>query len=440
MTPGEPDLDAASAATPAPPPPSSSLRALRYRDFRYIWIGQLVSIIGSQMQVVAINWHVWLLTHSSLALGGVGLVRVIPIVACSLVGGAAADVFDRRRLMVVTQLVMMACAVGLAITTFTGHASLWSIYLLSAISAAALAFDSPARQAFLPMLVPAEDFTNAVSLYQVVFQFALISGPAISGQVLAHYSPAVVYTINGFSFSSVIGALLLIRTSGRPSEPEERAAKIDIRSIREGLSFVRRTPIIVQTMTLDFIATFFASATTLLPIFADKILAVGARGLGLLQAAPAVGSLATGVVMARIHDLRKQGPTVIAAIAFYGASTIAFGLSRSFTLSMIMLAIVGASDTVSTVLRQTIRQMVTPNYLRGRMTSVNMIFFMGGPQLGEFEAGTLARFVGAPFSVALGGVGCLVAIAIAGVGAKSLMAYDTHVQAGLVAQPDPASD
>ncbi|HYL99675.1 MAG TPA: MFS transporter, partial [Blastocatellia bacterium] len=412
--------------------------ALHYRDYRLLWIGQLFSVTGSQMQVVAINWHVWLLTKSALALGGVGLVRVIPIVACSLIGGAVADVFDRKRLMMITQAVMLLSATLLAIWTRTGLHSVWPIYVLTGIGSAAVAFDAPARQALIPMLVPVEDFPNAVSLYSVVFQVALIGGPAISGLILARYSPAVVYGINGASFLAVIAALLMMRVRGKPSESDGIARSVTLQSIREGLRFVWRTPIIVQTMTLDFIATFFASSTTLLPIFADQILRVGARGLGILASAPAVGSLMTGLVMARVHSFKRQGPTVLASVAFYGAATIGFGVSKVFALSLVMLALVGASDTVSTVLRQTIRQMVTPDYLRGRMTSVNMIFFMGGPQLGEFEAGTLAKFVGAPLSVIAGGVGCVIAVALAALRAKSLIEYESHLKPNQTSATEPA--
>jgi MFS family permease len=201
-------------------------------------------------------------------------------------------------------------------------------------------------------------------------------------------------------------------------------AQINLGALREGLRFVWRTPIIVQTMTLDFIATFFASATALLPIFAAEILNVGARGLGLLAAAPGAGSIIAGLAMARMGVMRKQGKAVLVSIAIYGAATVVFGLSRWFGLSLLMLSITGAADTVSTVLRQTIRQLVTPNHLRGRMTSVNMIFFMGGPQLGEFEAGALAALVGATLSVVIGGVGCLIAVVAAGFWAKSLMNYE----------------
>ena len=399
--------------------------ALRHRDFRLLWLGQLISVTGTQMQFVAINWHVYLLTKSPLALGGVGLVRILPIIFCSLVGGVVADAVDRKRLMLATQGSMLVCAAILTVITATGLQSIWPIYALTAIASAALAFDNPARQAMLPTLVPAEDFPNAVSLGIVVFNSAMIVGPALAGVLLSIRGPALIYGINAASFVAVIVALLLLHASGRPRIGEQ-APQISLGALREGLRFVWRTPIIVQTMTLDFIATFFASATALLPIFAAEILSVGARGLGFLAAAPGAGSIITGLLMARLGVNRKQGKIVLGSVLIYGAATVAFGLSRWFWLSLLMLAVTGAADTVSTVLRQTIRQLVTPDHLRGRMTSVNMIFFMGGPQLGEMEAGVVAHLIGATLSVVTGGVGCLLAVASASLWAKELWRYEGH--------------
>ena len=404
-------------------PQRSSFSALRHRDFRLLWIGQLISVTGSQMQLVAINWHVYLLTKSPLALGGVGLVRVLPIILCSLLGGVVADAVDRKRLMLATQGSMLISAALLAVMTTMGLHSIWPIYALTAIASAALAFDNPARQAMLPTLVPAEDFPNAVSLGIVVFNSAMIVGPALAGFLLSIRGPALIYGVNAASFVAVIIALLLMSARGR-AEAEKRVAQINLGALREGLRFVWRTPIIVQTMTLDFVATFFASATALLPIFAAEILNVGARGLGLLAAAPGTGSIISGLMMARLGVMRKQGKVVLVSVAVYGAATVVFGLSRWFWLSLLMLGITGAADTVSTVLRQTIRQLATPNHLRGRMTSVNMIFFMGGPQLGEMEAGAVAALIGASLSVVIGGVGCLIAVAAAGLWAKNLIRYD----------------
>ncbi|HEX8354075.1 MAG TPA: MFS transporter [Pyrinomonadaceae bacterium] len=416
--------------TPDNSPPAegrrSSFAALRHRDFRLMWVGQFVSLTGSQMQLVTINWHVYLLTRprgeaaAAAALGLVGLVRVLPIVVCSLVGGVVADAVDRKRLILVTQTVMLLSAAALAAFTASGLEQVWPVYALTALSSAATAFDNPARQALLPALVPARDFANAVSLGFVSFQIAMVSGPVLGGVVLARFGPAAVYVFNAVSFIAVIVAVVLIRAPGKGRA--EELARVSLESLKEGLRFVWRTPIMVQTMSLDFVATFFASATALLPIFARDVLLVGERGYGLL-AATAAGAVLTGLLLARKTGWGRPGLAVLVSVAVYGAGTVAFGLSRTYWLSLACLALAGAADTVSTVIRQTIRQLVTPDRLRGRMTSVNMIFFMGGPQLGELEAGLVAAAWGAPFSVVLGGVCCLAAVAFASSRSRELLRY-----------------
>lgn len=376
------------------------------------------------MQFVAINWHVYLLTKSAFALGLVGLFRGVPIIVCSLAGGVVADAIDRKRLMIVTQTVMLVSAGLLTLATLAGLESVWPIYILSGLASAASAFDVPARQALMPTLVPSEDFPNAVSLAIMVFNVATIAGPAIAGFMLAETGPGAIYAINAFSFLAVIAALIAMKTSGKPELQGERREALSFRALKEGLRFVWHTPIIVQTMTLDFAATFFGSATLLLPIFAQERLHVGARGYGFLAAAPAMGSVLTALIMARIGSFQRQGRLVVAAVAVFGVATALFGISTVYWFSLLMLAVVGAADTVSTVLRQTIRQLVTPNHLRGRMTSINMMFFMGGPQLGELEAGSLAALIGAPLSVVIGGVGSLTCAAVAAVKSKSLMEFE----------------
>ena len=426
-------MSATNSSTPSSNPPSKerypAFAALRHRDFRLLWLGQIVSVTGSQMQLAAVNWHVWLLTKSAFALGMMGFFRGAPIILCSLAGGVFADAVDRKRLMIVTQCVMLSSAVCLTIVTMAGLTHVWPIYLLTALASSASAFDTPARQSLMPTLVPARDFPNAVSLGVTVFYFAMIGGPSLAGFLLASHGPAIVYGINAASYVAVIAALFAMRASGRAVAREGVAAsRVSFAALKEGLRFVWRTPIIVQTMTLDFAATFFASATALLPIFADKILNVGARGFGILSAAPAIGAVITGLVMARMGTFRGQGKLVIGSVAVFGLATAAFGLSHVFWFSLLMLALSGAADTVSTVLRQTIRQLVTPDHLRGRMTSINMVFFMGGPQLGEVEAGTVAALIGAPLSVVTGGLGSILAAVIALVKAKSLMRYEGNLQ------------
>jgi MFS family permease len=376
------------------------------------------------MQLVAINWHVYLLTKSAFALGLVGFFRGVPIIVCSLLGGVVADAVDRKSLMIATQSVMLASAGLLTVTTVFGLKSVWPIYALSCLGSAATAFDIPARQSLMPALVPPQDFPNAVSLGVIVFNVATIVGPALAGFLLAGHGPAIVYGLNAASFLAVITALVAMKTSGAPDAHSEARNTVSLAALKEGLLFVWRTPIIVQTMTLDFAATFFASASLLLPIFAREVLQVDARGYGFLAAAPAVGSVLTALVMARMGIFQRQGRLVVISVAIFGLATAAFGVSRIFWFSLLMLAVTGAADTVSTVLRQTIRQLSTPNHLRGRMTSINMMFFMGGPQFGELEAGVVASLIGAPLSVITGGLGSLLSACIAAVKSKSLMEYD----------------
>lgn len=389
----------------------ASLLALKHRNFRLLWSGQLLSVTGSMMQSAAILWHVSLLAppdKKGLALGMVGLVRVLPIVALAAVGGVFADARDRRRLMLVTQSLMAALAGILAILTMGGHATLASVYTLAGLSAAAAAFDAPARQSLFPNLVPREHLPNAVSLNTILFQTASVVGPSLGGIVIAIAGVGWAYLINAVSFLAVIAALVMMRDV--PTHAPGERGEVSFRAALEGFRFVFTSPIIRGSMLLDFFATFFSSATALLPIFAQDILRVGPREYGWLYAATSIGALATGLVMVRIVDsIHRRGRVLFVSVFAYGVATVLFGFSRSFWIVFAALALVGATDTVSMVLRNVIRQLTTPDGLRGRMTSVNMMFFMGGPQLGELEAGLVAQGFGAPASVVSGGVMCLIA-------------------------------
>ena len=428
--------------------PRAPYLALRYADYRRLIVSQFFSLIGSQMQVVAINWHIYLLTRSPLALGFVGLTRVVPIIIFSLWGGVVADRSDRRRIMIFTQLAMSAVALVLAFATWRQRETLWLLYSMNLLSAAAVAFDGPARQALIPRLVPAEDLPGALSLNLSVFQAALIGGPALAGLIIAgHTGPihagaaqlapagtpthtlglALIYFLNAISFFAVIFALATMKTSGAPEK--SAAAAHPWKALREGLHFVFHTPLMVWTMSLDFLATFFSGATSLLPIFADQILNVGAKGYGILVSAPAVGALAGSLYLSLRPLPSRQGRVFLIAVAVYGAATIVFGLSRSFPLTMAALAATGLADAISTVIRQTLRQLITPDRLRGRMTSINMIFFMGGPQLGELEAGLVASLfastvVGVTVSVVSGGLATVLVAGAVGAAAQSLREYD----------------
>jgi MFS family permease len=388
--------------------------ALRHRDFRLLWVGLFLSFIGTFMQAAAILWHVSLLVaedQRALALGLVGLVRLGPVLTFSMISGVAADALNRRVLMLVTQSLMAILAGLLAITTLRGLNSVWPIYVLACIASAAGSFDLPARQALVPTLVPREHLPNAISLNTIATQTASVVGPALGGLMIAHVNIGWVYAANSLSFLFVIAALLLMKgqgTSHIDGTAESNRGNFTVAAALDGLRFVFRQPLIRSTMLLDFFATLFSSATALLPIFAQDVLGVGARGYGWLFAAPAIGAVLTSAVMVRAVDaITHRGRVLIWSVFAYGLATVMFGLSKTFWLTFACLAVTGAADTVSMIFRNLIRQLETPDYMRGRMIGVNMVFFMGGPQLGELEAGLVANWLGPVFSVVSGGVGCL---------------------------------
>ncbi len=383
---------------------------LKHRRFFYLWLGQLISIAGTQMQIWALFWHIRTLTDQPMALGGIGLARIFPVIIFSLIGGVVADSYNRRSVMFITQTIAALLALALGLLTQFGHISIWIIYAITALQAIAIAFDGPARQALIPNLVPAEDLPNAFSLTSIAFQAGAVIGPALSGLVIALGGQQAVYYINAISFLAVLVALVLI--GDVPQKVSERVNRISLTAIREGIHFIVIKPIILSTMLLDFVATFFASANTLMPIIARDILNVGVVQYGWLSAAQSVGAVSAALVISQMREIRKQGMLFLGAVVIFGAATIVFGLTSSFALALIVLAVMGAADGVSTIIRNTIRQLQTPDYIRGRMTSVNQIFFQGGPQLGEIEAGAVAQFFGAPFAIITGGIGCILGLGL----------------------------
>jgi MFS family permease len=384
--------------------------ALLHRRFRLLWLGMMISVAGSQMQTWALFWHIRDLTDQPIALGAVGLARILPVIFFSLVAGALADTVNRRTLMFITQTAQALVAMVLGILTLNGTINLGLIYLLTAVQAVAVAFDLPARQALVPNLVPAKDLPNAFSLNSIAMQTGSIAGPAMSGLVIAALGQSAVYLINSLSFLAVLAALLLMGSVTQQAPAGAKPA-LSLEAIREGIQFILRQPIILSTMVLDFFATFFSSANTLMPLFVRDVLKVGVIEYGWLSAAQSIGAVTAALILSQMTAIRRQGPIFLLSVVSFGLATILFGASRTFALAMAALILVGASDSVSTIIRNTIRQLQTPDHIRGRMTGVNQIFFMGGPQLGEVEAGVVAQLFGTPFAIISGGVGCLVALA-----------------------------
>jgi MFS family permease len=382
--------------------------ALKHRRYRLIWTGLLISVIGSQMQLAAIQWQIRELTGTPnpLALGGIGLARFFPVVIFSLIGGAVADTWNRRWIIFMAETLMAIVAAVLAYLTFAGTITIWSIYLLTAIQASALAFDLPARQAMIPNIVPREDLPNAFSMTSIAANTAAIVGPALGGIIIATLGQGYTYLINALSFLALLAALLMI---GPVPQDPTKASGVSLTAMVDGMRFILSKPMIFSTMIMDFFATFFASASTMMPIVARDILHVGEIGYGWLVSAESIGSVIAGLILSQIHVIRRQGPLFLLSVVVFGGATIFFGLSNSFDLTMTILMVMGAADTVSTIIRNTIRQLQTPDHLRGRMTSINQIFFQGGPQLGEVEAGIVAQFFGVPFAIISGGIGTILA-------------------------------
>jgi len=384
--------------------------SLLHRRFRLLWGGMLISIAGTQMQFWALLWHIRELTDQPIALGAIGAARIVPIVLFSLFGGLVADSFDRRKVLYFTQGVRMGVGVMLAWLTWNGQIQLWHIYSLTVLDAMATSFGLPARQSLTPNLVPAHDLPNAFSMQSMAFTAGSIFGPAISGLVIGYMGLEWIYIINAVSFLALFYALVMMGPVEQQISLKRDVAGVDWSAIREGIQFIMDHPIILSTMILDFFATFFSSANALLPIFARDILGVSEIGYGWLSAAQSAGAALTSLIVSQIKTIRNQGLVLLGAVVSYGLWTLVFGVSRLYALSFFALAMMGASDTVSMIIRNTVRQIQTPDNIRGRMVSINQIFFMGGPQLGELEAGLVAQFLGAPFAVISGGIGCILAV------------------------------
>jgi len=387
--------------------------ALKYRRFTLIWTGLIVSMIGSQMQQWALFWHISLLSKDPIAVSVVGGVRFVAVLSFSLIGGLAADRYDRRRILFITQSTATLIALALGVLTFTHVIQLWHIYALTAIQASAMAFDLPARQSLVPNLVPREDLPSAFSLQSIAFNTGAIAGPALSGVVIGYLGQEYVYFINALSFLAVIFALILMGPVPQQQSANIgkglRAALVDI---RDGIRFISSQPLILSSMILDFFATFFSSANTLLPWFTQNVLHVGEVAYGWLAAAQSIGAVTVGLIVSQFNNIRRQGQLLLGSVLAFGIATILFGVSRIYPLIFLALIVVGAADSVSTIIRNTIRNLQTPDSLRGRMTGINQIFFMGGPQLGEIEAGAVAQGFGVPIAIISGGVGTILIVGL----------------------------
>jgi MFS family permease len=394
------------------------------RDFRVLFAGSAISYLGRQLTVVAIPFQVFLITRSSLAVGMVGLVTVVPLVALSLAGGAIADAVDRRKLLLVTQILSASTSAGLALNAGSASPRLWPIYVLAALSAGLAGVDLPARNAVIPKLVGRELFPSAAALSQIQYQTGQVVGPALAGLVIGHVSIAAAYWIDVASFAAAVVAVLAIA----PQPPEGGGTRASLASIGEGLRYLKGRRLLVSTFLIDIDAMVFGMPRALFPALGTQFFGGGAATVGLLYAAPGAGALVGALTTGWVGRVRRQGWAVIVAVAVWGAAIAGFGLVPWLPLALALLAVAGAADVISAVFRNTILQLSVPDALRGRLSSVHIAVVTGGPQIGDAEAGAVAALTSARTSVVTGGLACILGVLVLVRLVPELARYDALAQ------------
>jgi MFS family permease len=376
--------------------------AFRYRDFTAFYIARVFNALAVQMVDVGIGWLVYALTDSAFALGLVGLCIFVPNVLFALLAGQVADMFDRKYVLVVCNLISTTAALGLLIASLQTQISVPVLFMLIAVFGTSRAFSGPASQAMIPSLVPPEHLGNAVALASSAYQTATIAGPALGGLLYA-FGASVVFGATTFCFGLSLVAYLIMNKRGVKARPE----KFSFAYMTAGVRFIFSQPIILGAITLDLFAVLLGGATALLPIYARDIFMVGPWGLGLLRSAPALGAFTTSLLLAHMPLRSKAGLRMFQTVALFGAATIGFGLSTSFWVALPFLLILGASDMISVFVRSTLIQVETPDEMRGRVAAVNTVFIGASNELGQFESGLVASVVGPVMAVVLGGVGTI---------------------------------
>jgi MFS family permease len=380
--------------------------ALRFVDFRYLMGATLLGTLGEQMLTVAIGWEVYARTHQAIMLGYVGLAQFLPVLLLSLVAGHVADRFDRRVIIVIGQSVVALTSVGLIALSLT-HGPVWIIFPLLAVRGAADGFAVAASGALPPQTVPPSVFENAASWSSSLWQLSALSGPALAGVLIAaRGSAASVYTVD--AIAGLVSVALISRIRGKQEARSDEPMSLD--GLMGGVRFIWRTPVILAAITLDMVAVLLGGATTLLPIYASDILHVGSIGLGFMVAMPSLGALLMATARTRMPPFKRAGRTLLLAVVGFGAVTVIFGVSRWFPLSLAMLFALGAFDNISVVIRKTLMLTRVPDELRGRLSAVNNVFIGTSNQVGGFESGVTAQIFGPVLSVALGGVGSILAV------------------------------
>jgi MFS family permease len=400
-------------------PAARGMEAFGFRDFRRYQLARVTAILGAEAQAVAVAWQVYSMTHRALDLGYVGLALFLPGLLFILPAGHVADRFDRRQVILVCYSLQVVCTLALLLLTRAGLHSVFPIYLVLFFVGSARAFSGPASSALVPHLIPEEHFVNAVTWGGAIWQFSNITGPALGGLLftlpLTHFVPDTSLEGAGIVYVFNLGALgwflvLVASLHARPGRMEHKAASLKV--VMAGFQYMMRSSMLLGASSLDLFVVLLGGSAALMPIFAHEILHQGPRGLGLLRAAPAAGALVMSLVMARFPFRRRAGMRLFVCVAIFGAATVVFGLSHNLWLSMAALAVGGAADTISVIIRGSLLQLGTPPEMRGRVSAVNSLFIGASNELGEFESGLTAQWWGAVRATVVGGVG---ALAVAGV-------------------------
>ncbi|MBL9021624.1 MAG: MFS transporter [Myxococcales bacterium] len=399
---------------------SAAVVLLRPNVRRWV-LARLAAGTGSTMMRAVFLWHLYDLSRSTAVLALVGLLSFAPLPVASLLGGLIADAYDRRRLVLVAQTVGLACALALVLLSRSGMTTVAGMLAIIVTNATAAALEAPARQSMLPTLVPKEELSRAVTVMGTAGALAFMSGPALAGLVLGRAGVAVGYAVAAGLY--VASMLLVAGVTGGMGTASKRA--VSIAGLKEGLAFVRKQRIVLAAMSIDLFAVIFGGATALLPVYANEILGVGGTGYGILASSFEIGALATSLLLVTLPPIRRLGRAILVSVVVYGVATVAFGLSRSFPLSLLAYAVAGMADQVSVVGRTTLVQLETPDELRGRVSSVNMIFIGASNQLSTAEAGFVAYLTTPTFSVVSGGAMVLVVAGVTALLVPALWRFRT---------------
>jgi predicted MFS family arabinose efflux permease len=391
------------------------------RNFRYLFIGQLISLVGRQITVVAVPYQIYVLSHSSLAVGLLGLVQLVPYVAFSFVAGTVADRIDRRVLLLWTQALLAGCSALLVLGALSGRPPLLFVYAVAAIAAGISAVDQPARSATIPNLVERSQLPSAISLNFALFQTGALAGPAVGGIVIARAGLPAAYGIDVATFTAAILAVYLLSAQ----IPVGRRAESPLQSLLAGFVFLRRIPVVMGGYALDLNAMILSAPRALFPAVALTIYHVGPTGLGLLYAAPGAGAVVGSFLSGFVRHLRHPGRAVFFAVIGWGIGITLFGLVRAtFVLALLFLAVAGGCDAISAISRNTIQQTIAPDRLRGRLSAVGSMVVVGGPYLGDLRAGAVATALSPETAIVLGGLTCLGGCGLIGLAFPPLWSFD----------------